>query len=124
MTGRYPAGTEDFPSRLPRRRLPTATAKHHHRAYKDSLDRIRGTDDLSLHLLRGLPARRNPTSAQTSTRAALDDLGGFRFTAGQRPTRPESTFLRGPLAPGAVTVGGAELVVGSAFVLADQSSVV
>ncbi len=38
-------------------------------------------------------AARNPTSAQTSTRAEPDDLGGFRFTAGQRPTRADSAGL-------------------------------
>jgi hypothetical protein len=61
MTGRNPAGTEDFPSPGcsdvaygPQR--PNAIIG----AYEDFLDPVCGTDDLSFHLVLELPATETP----------------------------------------------------------------
>jgi hypothetical protein len=60
MTGRNPAGTQDFPSRLLRRRLRPAAAKHRHRCLRGLPGPVRGTDDLSFHPVLELPAAQTP----------------------------------------------------------------
>ena len=93
MTGRNPAGAEDFPSpgcsdvAYGPQRLNTIIG-----ACEDFLDRVCGTDDLSIHLMLEVPAAETPPARRHPSRAELDDLGGFRFTTDQRPTRAESAF--------------------------------
>ena len=90
MTGRNPDGAEDFPSEVAYgpQRLDTIIG-----AYKDFRDRVRGTDDLRSHFVLELPATETPPAYRHPSRTELDDLDGFRFTGGQRPTRAESAGM-------------------------------
>jgi hypothetical protein len=93
MTGRNPADTEDFPSpgcsdvAHGPQRLNTIIG-----ASEDFLDRVRGTDDLSFRLVLELPAAETPPARRHPPVPNWMIWGGFRFTAGHRPTRAESAI--------------------------------
>ena len=95
MTGRNPDGIEDFPSPdCPDVAYGPPRLNAIIGAYGAFLDRVRGTDDLSFHLVLELPATETPPAYRHPSRTELDDLDGFRFTDGQRPTRAESAICR------------------------------
>jgi hypothetical protein len=74
MTGRNPDGIEDFPSPdCPDVAYGPPRLNAIIGAYGAFLDRVRGTDDLSFHLVLELPAAETPP-ARRHSRAELDDL--------------------------------------------------
>ena len=82
MTSRNPDGIEDLPS--PDCSDVAYGSQRLKAIIGPSLDPVCGTDDLSFHLVLELPATKTPISAQTSTRAELDDLGAPPHRSGLR----------------------------------------
>jgi hypothetical protein len=86
MTGRNPDGTEDFPSpdcpdvAYGPPRLNTIIG-----AYEAFLDRVRGTDDLSFHLARELPAAETPPARRHPPTPNWTDLWFASRPVNDRP---------------------------------------